>query len=457
MPGVLRDSWGGELKKTLLLAVPITAGHVSNMILGLTDTLMIGRVGVLSLAGAALSNTIFHIIMIVGIGILTSVSVLVSHAYGAGEKAEAGEMLRRGVAIAIATGLAMFLLIWAIFPLMFAMGQPQDVVIVSQPYLWLQAVSLPFMLTTIAFRNYSEAMDAPWPAFWCGLISVLLNIFLNWVLIYGNLGAPALGLVGAGLATLIARIVNLVILIGWLKVDRRFRGCFPEIWITRIPVNGIISMLKLGFPVGLQLLMEVGAFSSTVFLMGWLGKVEMAAHQVAITCAATTFMFPLGISLAVGIRVGHVIGAGEAHRARPVAFGAIGFTLLLSGLFTVLFLTLNDQLAGLFTRDVETSLLAAGLLVVAGVFQLVDGAQALCTGALRGCKDVKVPTWVIFVAFWIIGIPFGSSLAFGLNIGAVGLWIGLATGLGVAAVGLFWRFLIVTRGYTNPYHASLET
>ncbi len=447
MPGKPWESWGGELKKTLLLAVPITAGHVSHMILGLTDTLMIGRVGVLSLAGAALSNTIFHIVMIGGIGILTSVSVLVSHAYGAGQKAEAGEMLRRGLVIAIVTGFAMFFMIWGFFPIMHYLGQPEDVVFISQPYLWLQAISLPFMLATIAVRNYSEAQDAPWPAFWCGLVSVILNIFLNWVLIYGNLGAPELGLVGAGLATLAARIVNLIILIAWLRWDQRFKDSWPETWLARIPISGVMSMLRLGFPVGLQLLMEVGAFSSTVFLMGWLGTVEMAAHQVAITCAATTFMFPLGISLAVAIRVGHVIGAGEAHRARRVGFGAIGFTILLSSCFTVLFLVLNNQIAGLFTRDTETVLLAASLLVVAGVFQLVDGSQALAIGALRGCKDVKVPTYIIFAAYWVLGIPFGATLAFGFGVGAVGLWIGLATGLGIAAVGLIWRFIRVTRVY----------
>ncbi|MEX0324188.1 MAG: MATE family efflux transporter [Puniceicoccaceae bacterium] len=447
MTGNSLQSWGRELKKTLLLAVPITAGHVSHMILGLTDTLMIGRVGVVSLAGAALGNMICHVFMIVGIGVLTSVSVLVSHAFGAGQKAEAGEMLRRGLAIAIVTGFAMFLMIWAVFPLMFKIGQPDYVVIISQPYLWLQAISLPFVLSIITFRNYSEALDAPWPAFWCGLLSVILNIFLNWVLIYGNLGAPAMGLVGAGLATLIARIANLVILIGWLRLDRRFRDSWPAMWIARIPWSGIMSMLKLGFPVGLQLLMEVGAFNLTVLLMGWLGTVEMAAHQVAITCAATTFMFPLGISLAVAIRVGHVIGAGEKFRARRVAFGALGFAALLSGCFTALFLVLNDQIAGLFTKDAETVLLAASLLIVAGIFQLVDGSQALAIGALRGCKDVKIPTWIIFAAYWLLGLPFGSALAFGFGVGAVGLWIGLAFGLGIAAVGLIWRFVLVTRAY----------
>lgn len=429
-----------ELKPTLLLAAPITAGHVSQMLLGIADTMMIGRIGKVELAACALSHTVFHIIFIVGVGLLTSVSVLVSHAYGAGNKQEAGEMLRRGLLIGIIAGAVMFGLIWGSFPFLGVLKQPENVLYTGLPYLWLLGLSLPVIMSIICFRNYSEAQDAPWPAFWTGLIAVFLNIFLNWVLIYGNLGAPRLELDGAGIATVISRIVNLLMLIVWLRLDRRFVESWPVRWLATVPLNALKNMLKLGLPVGLQLLMEVGAFSSATLFMGLLGVTEMAAHQVAITCAATTFMVPLGISLAVAIRVGHVIGGGEPHRARRVGYSALGFTLILSSLFTTIFILFNQPLAFLFTDDHATGMMAAGLLVVAGFFQLFDGSQVLAIGSLRGCKDVNVPTWIIFCSYWLVGIPFGVVMAFPLEVGARGIWIGLAVALGVASVFLLRRF-----------------
>jgi MATE family multidrug resistance protein len=274
---------------------------------------------------------------------------------------------------------------------------------------------------------------------------VALNIFLNWILIYGNLGAPALGLTGAGVATLIARIFNTVLLFAWLRLDRRFEDCWPLRWWAPVPLQGIWNMVKLGVPVGMQLFFEVGAFSFAVFLMGWLGTVELAAHQIAITCAATTFMIPLGISLAVAIRVGHVLGAGQPERARPVGFGGMGFAIFLSVIFTTCFIVFSHPLAGLFSPDPETVSLAASLIVVAGFFQLVDGTQVLGAGALRGCKDVNVPSFIIFISYWVIAIPGGAALAFAGGFGALGVWLGLAGGLGFAAVGLVIRFFIVTR------------
>ena len=349
-------------------------------------------------------------------------------------------MLRRGLLIGIIAGAVMFGLIWGSFPFLKVLKQPENVLYTGLPYLWLLGLSLPVIMSIICFRNYSEAQDAPWPAFWTGLIAVFLNIFLNWVLIYGNLGAPRLELDGAGIATVISRIVNLLMLIVWLRLDRRFVESWPVRWLATVPLNALKNMLKLGLPVGLQLLMEVGAFSSATLFMGLLGVTEMAAHQVAITCAATTFMVPLGISLAVAIRVGHVIGGGEPHRARRVGYSALGFTLILSSLFTTIFILFNQPLAFLFTDDHATGMMAAGLLVVAGFFQLFDGSQVLAIGSLRGCKDVNVPTWIIFCSYWLVGIPFGVVMAFPLEVGARGIWIGLAVALGVASVFLLRRF-----------------
>ena len=429
-----------ELRATLVLAAPITAGHLSQMLLGVADTVMIGRVGVVPLAAAALTNTLIHFVFIVGIGLLTSVSVLVSHAHGADDRQEAAEVFRRGMALAVGSGLLMFALLWGSFPFLGWLGQPPEVVEATRPYLWLIAASLPFMMAVVCLRNYSEAQNAPWPAFWVGLAAVALNVFLNWILIYGNLGAPALGLVGAGIATVIARVFNVFLLYYWLRADHRFRTTWPLRWFAPIPSAAIKAMLLLGLPVGLQLLLEIGAFSGTTLLMGLIGITEMAAHQIAITCAATTFMIPLGISFAVAIRVGHVIGAGQPERARAVGFSAIGLAMLLSALFTTTFILFDKPLAGFFTTDPATLVLAAKLIIIAGFFQFFDGTQVVAAGALRGCKDVRVPAWIIFAAYWVVAIPGGSVLAFWMGVGATGLWIGLAGGLAFAAVGLTLRF-----------------
>jgi MATE family multidrug resistance protein len=339
----------------------------------------------------------------------------------------------------------MFAILWGFFPFMGLLGQPPDVVGASKDYLWLMAASLPFVMVIVCFRNFSEAQDMPWPAFWAGLAAVVLNIFLNWVFIYGNLGAPRMELEGAGLATWLARAFNLVLLISWLRLDSRFRKSWPGRWLARISMQIIKRMLRLGIPVSMQLLMEIGAFSGTILLMGWLGIVEMAAHQIAITCAATTFMVPLGLSLAVAIRVGHAIGGDNPERARIIGFGAFALSAFLSFLFACVFILLDTQLAGIFTKDPATLQMAASLLVIAGLFQFFDGGQVLAIGALRGCKDVRIPTGIVFLAYWIVAIPFGSLLAFHYDWGAQGLWTGLAVGLGFAAIGLIVRFERLTR------------
>lgn len=439
-----------QLKRTFLLAFPISSGHLSQMVLSVADTVMIGRVGVVPLAAAAFAITMHHFALITGIGLMSSVSVLVAHAYGAGRGAEAGEMLRRGLVMALTGGILLFLLQWALFPALTLLGQPAEVLSEGKPYLWLLSVSIPIALMSIALKNYAEALNRPWPAFWCGLMAVGLNVFLNWVLIYGHLGAPALGLYGAGLATVASRLVNLLMLFVWLRGDRGLASAWPRQWWVPVPMKGLYSMVRLGFPVGLQLLMEVGAFGTVTLLMGLIGVVEMAAHQIAITCAATTFMVPLGVSMAVAIRVGHAIGSGNAGESRSIGYSAVGASVGFSIFFATCFILFDRQLASLFTTDLGTRDLAGQLIMVAGLFQIFDGIQVVAMGALRGYKDVRQPTVIVFLAYWVLALPLGALLAFGTPLAALGLWIGLMIGLGVAAAGLLFRFHLRSSPLSRP-------
>lgn len=429
-----------EARRTLALAFPIMAGFLGQMLMGLTDTLMIGRVGVTPLAASAFANTLVHVLLIAGIGLMAAVAVLVSHAHGSGRHAEAGEALRHGIFTAAAFGTAGTLLLFGLFPFLRFFGQPAEVVAEARPYIDVLALSAPLSLITICLKNYTEAKASPWPAFCILGGAILLNIFLNWILIFGNLGSPALGLTGAGLATFAARAVALAGMVWLVFADRRFRESLPARWFAAIEWGWIRRLLRIGLPVSLQLIMEVGAFSAATLAAGWIGVGALAAHQIALTCAGTTFMFPLGISQAVTIRVGHAMGRGHADRVARIGFGAISMGVCIMGAFALGFLFFGEPIAGAFTADPDVRRLAATLLIVAGIFQLFDGTQVVSIGALRGLHDVRVPTAVVFTAYWIIALPLGWLIAFPLGAGATGIWVGLALGLASAAVGLSARF-----------------
>jgi MATE family multidrug resistance protein len=272
---------------------------------------------------------------------------------------------------------------------------------------------------------------------------VLLNVGLNWILIFGNLGAPALGLAGAGWATLISRVVTFAaltwfVLAGSSAPVERWK---PDLAWWREQA----ALLRLGVPTGLQLLGEVGAFSAAALLIGHLGAVPLAAHQIALTCASTTFMFPLGVAMASTVRIAQALGAGREDLLRPIGAGAWFVGLVVMSVFTVILVVAGPFIARGFVSDPAVIVIAAKLLIIAGIFQLVDGVQVVGSGLLRGLRDTKAPMWITIAAYWFIALPLGSWLAFGRGQGAAGMWVGLAWGLVFAAVLLVVRFVRKTR------------
>ena len=275
--------------------------------------------------------------------------------------------------------------------------------------------------------------------------AVVLNVFASWVLIYGHLGAPALGLVGAGWATLGARTLTLVVTGALVLRSPRFRETLPARWLAGLSWRRLRAQLGIGLPVALQLLLEVGTFSLAALMMGWFGAPALAAHQVAVSYAALTFMFPLGIASAVGIRVGQAVGAGDRGQVRIIGLGGIGMAVVLMSVFAVGFLLGGGQLARLFIHDAPTAALAARLLLVAGVFQVFDGTQVVSMNALRGLPDMRVPTALAFVSYWLVAIPAAYFIGIVGHYGPLGIWWGLAAGLAFAATTLLGRFLARTR------------
>jgi MATE family multidrug resistance protein len=446
-----------ELRPTLALALPIVVGQVSQMLMGVTDSLMIGRVGVVELAAASFTTAVFGLFYVVGIGLLLSVAVLVARAHGAGQPADCADFLRHGLALAVAMGTVSGLALHGLSHRLGWFGQPPEVVAVVGPYFRIIGWSLLPVLMYQVLRQYSEAMGHPWSAMVVLLLCVGLNALLNWVLIWGHLGAPALGLEGAGWATLIARVVALGALWAWLHHYPDLRSSWParalahagagwRAWTHGLAAARFREMLALGVPAAGQLMFESGAFTASALMMGWLGTVPLAAHQIAINCASAAFMVPLGLSIATSMRIGRAVGEGRTGALRAIGFGAIGSGASFMGLAAVGFVTAGWWVARAFTPDAAVVDLAVRLLGVAAVFLMVDGTQVIGSAALRGMADVRVPTAVTFVAYWLIAVPLGYGLAFRTEVGPIGVWIGLAAGLAFAAGCLTWRFHRKTAG-----------
>jgi MATE family multidrug resistance protein len=434
-----------EVRGTLLLAVPIVIGQLSQMLMGLADSVMIGRVGTVPLAASSFGGGIFNVFFIIGIGLLTPVAVFASRSRGAAQHGEAGEYLRHGLLIAAAAGLAeLAVIIFLGFRLEW-FHQPPEVLAAVNPFFLLIGLSLLPALAYLALRQFAESMGRPWVPVIVIMSVVMLNILLNWVFIYGHWGAPRMGLAGAGLATLIARSLASLVIFSWLRLDPDIRRAWPVRWLAPVSWARTRQMLAVGLPASGSLLFEGGAFAAATVMMGWLGAVPLAAHQIAISCAALTFMVALGIAMAVGMRTSAAVGAGEHARLRPIWIGGAGIGLAASLAFTVLLSVFGPAVARAFIADPKVIPVAATLLGIAAVFQIFDGAQVVNSAALRGLTDVKVPAVITFVAYWVVALPLGYLLGIRGGLGASGIWIGLASGLAVAAVVLGARFVRLTR------------
>lgn len=439
------SSWKRELRPTWWLAFPMIVGNLGQMMLGLVDTLMIGWIGTVELGAAAFANAIMHFAFVVGIGISVAVSVQVAHAHGRKDDHGAGEALRHGAFLTLISGLVLAVLVTGAMPFYGYLGQPEAVIEKVPSYLNWLGLSLIPGLAGMSFKAFSEAKGSPWVVFWIMMGGVGLNVLLNWMLIFGNLGAPALGLEGAGIATFLARVATMVGLIVYVLRAPAFAAARPR-WWQPLRLKELRLLLMVGVPMGLQIFIEIGAFGFATLLIGTLGTVPLAAHQIAINCAGMSFMVPLGISMACTIRVGQCVGAGEVGRARAITGGAIGSGVIFMSVTAVLFLVAGEVVVSAFTRDGAVIALGAQLLIIAGIFQICDGIQTISMGALRGIRDVKTPTLIMAGVYWLGALPLGAVLAWRTYFGAVGMWFGLAIGLGLAGLLLTRRFYSQLRG-----------
>lgn len=414
-------------------------GNLGQILIGVVDTLMIGQIGVTPLGAAAFVNNLFVIPLVSLMGLLAAVTVLVSQSKGAGDNRQVGRHIRHGLLLTVVVVVGTIGLMAGNSLFLDHYGQDQAVVEASRGYYWLVVLSLFPALFYHCLKSVWEGLGWSQVPMLILLSGIGLNVFLNWLLIFGALGFPELGLMGAGWATLIARTVIALVMFGFTLKAKRFEGLLPRRWLSGYEWPEFSRMLKLGLPMGAQHLFEVGAFAGAGIMVGWIGKEALAAHQIAMSCAAMSFMIPLGVSIACGIRVGAAYGSGDRGGMKRIYSTAFWFTLVQTIGSALFFLVAGGWLAGQFVDNASVIAAAAAIFVVVGLFQIFDGAQVACLGALRGMSDVTVPMWITFLTYWVLALPTGYLFGFVFEFGAVGVWSGLALGLLSAAVLLWMR------------------
>jgi len=426
-----------ESKTIFLLAIPLIIGQLGQMLMGLVDTIMIAKLGVTELAALTLANNLFFVPFVFGIGILTCISVRTSIARGANDTAQARSVCRNGVYLGLFLGILFFTVIALTSDILYHMKQDPEVAARSHSFYLIIMASLIPGLMAMAMKNHADSLNRVWSAFWISIGGVLLNIFLNWIFIFGNLGAPQLNLEGAGFATLASRIALLFAMLIWFTKDGSLAQWTPNKWFTKIDVVEMKSLIKLGLPSGLQTLSEVGSFVMAGIIIGWFGKEALAAQNIAMVCTGLAFMVPLGLSIALTIRVGEQVGQNAFTQLRKTYLSGWGLTFILSSISATIFLIFREPITASFIDEApEVIKLAASFLIVAGIFQIVDGQQVASIGILRGLEDTAKPAVICFISYWIIGLPTGYWLAFQQGLGPIGIWWGLAIGLTIASVSL---------------------
>lgn len=418
------------------------------------DNIMVGQLGTAELAAVSLGNSFVFIAMSLGIGFSTAITPLVAEADGAGNKANGKSALKHGLVLCTFLGLSLFGLILLSKPLMYLMEQPPEVVEFAMPYLDLVAFSLVPLIMFQAFKQFSEGLSQTKYPMYATIIANVVNIILNYLLIFGSFGFPKLGIVGAAIGTLTSRIIMLLYLWYLLKGKKKFHDYVTGFNFKLIEKKVIRKIIGLGFPSALQMFFEVAIFTAAIWLSGVLGKNAQAANQIALNLSSMTFMFGMGLGIAAMIRVGNQKGLRNFTELRRIARSIFFLTLLLEVVFAILFLVGRHWFPTIYldVKDVanmadntEVIFLAARLLLVAAFFQISDGVQVVVLGALRGLQDVKTPTIITFVAYWLIGFPVSFYLGLRTDLKSTGIWIGLLTGLTASAIMLYLRFNYLTK------------
>jgi MATE family multidrug resistance protein len=427
-----------------VLAVPVVMAELGWMTMGLVDTLMVGRIGPEAIGAVGIGSSLFMGVCIFAMGLLLGLDTLVAHAFGAGRIDECHRWLAYGVTLSLLLSIPVIVIVLALSAALARWGLDPTVLSLTQPYLSVLAWSIPPLLLYASFRRYLQGIGVVRPVMVALVLANMLNAFVNWLLIFGHWGAPALGVRGSAWGTVVARVVMAAVLLAVIVYRERslvmsrlpsLRRSGPTKTPT-INLGPLRRLLALGLPAASQVTLEVGVFAAATALAGRLAPAALAAHQIAVNFAALTFMVPLGIASAGAVRVGHAIGRHDHEAAARSGWTAILFGVAFMSCASAAFLVIPRTLIGAFTSDAAVLSIGVSLLLVAAIFQLFDGVQGVATGVLRGLGDTRTPMFWNLAGHWFIGLPLGYTLCFIVGLGVVGLWWGLSTGLIICGVAL---------------------
>ena len=443
-----------EFKYNLKLAYPIILGMLGHTLVGLVDDIMVGKISTTALAAVSLGNSFLFIAMSLGIGFSTAITPLIAEADGAKDVKKGRSVFKHGLFLCTLLGFALFVLMLAMKPIMYHMKQPEAVVALAIPYLEIVAFSLIPMIMFQAFKQFSDGLSETKYAMWATLLANAINVILNYLLIYGKLGFPELGIIGAAIGTLISRVAMLIFIWVLLMSKTKFKPYMIKLKFENLRSSMLRKIVSLGIPSSLQMFFEVAIFVAGVWLSGVLGSNAQAANQIALKLSSITFMVGMGLSVASTIRVGNQKGLQNFKELRRIAFSLFLLTLFIEIVFACIFVLMHNVVPDLFVNynniaDLDNTMevvkIASSLLLIAAVFQISDGIQVVVLGALRGLQDVKIPTLLIFISYWVIGFPISYYLGLHTEYKSTGIWIGLLVSLSVAAILLFIRFNYITK------------
>ena len=443
-----------EFNYNLKLATPVILGMLGHTFVSFVDNIMVGQLGTAELAAVSLGNSFMFIAMSVGIGFSTAITPLVAEADAANNFAEGKSSFKHGLFLCTVLGILLFLLVFFAKPLLYFMKQPVEVVELALPYLNFVAFSLIPLIIFQAFKQFSDGLSMTRYPMYATILANVVNVFLNYVLIFGKFGFPEMGIVGAAYGTLVARFI-MVAHLWWLLTNKEKSKAFvTNIKIFVLDKLMIKKIINLGAPSAMQMFFEVAIFTAAIWLSGLLGKNPQAANQIALNLSSMTFMVAMGLSVASMIRVGNQKGLHQYFELRRIAFSIFLLAIVLAICFGTIFFVFHNELPKLYVDfddsknlldNTEVVTIAAKLMIAAAIFQISDSIQVVVLGALRGLQDVKIPTIITFISYWVVGFPISYFLGKEEAYGSFGIWLGLLAGLTTAAILLFIRFNYLTK------------
>lgn len=450
-----------EFPENIKLALPVVAGMLGHTLIGIVDNIMVGRLGSTELAAVSLGNSFIFIAMSLGIGFSTAITPIIAEADSENDDKKIRSAFHHGLLLCTILGISLFALIVFAKPIMFLMHQPKAVVDLAYPYIDWVAFSLIPLIIYQGYKQFADGLSQTKYSMYAILMANVVHVFFNYVLIYGIWIFPKLGILGAALGTVISRIMMVIFMHYLLKYNKKMKQYFKHFSFKQIKKGMIKKIVNLGFPSAMQMLFEVALFTAAIWLSGTISKNNQAANQIALTLATVTFMFAMGLSVTAMIRVSNQKGLHDYRNLVIIARSIFLLAIILEVVFALFFILFNNYLPPLFLNlemssqmldNTEVIEIAAELLLIAAVFQISDGIQVVVLGALRGLQDVKIPMYITFVAYWVVGFPISYYLGLYTSLKATGIWIGLLAGLSVAALLLYIRFSILTKKLIKKHH-----